>query len=141
MFTLIKEYRRLRAQGYTSTEAFRAARIAEQWSDLEDRGLVRMRAEEETEPYEASEGTPKEVAEELRLVELYGNWCVVAEFRTSDEDRWEHGASIGMMAGCKDPLDTEHTPDLRRECMGELDRAFAELASSLATRATFAGAT
>ncbi len=134
-----KEYRRLRAEGWRAQEAWRAAKIAERWEALEDRGLVRMRAEEEREAYEPSGETPKQIAQELASVELYGNWWVVAEYRVSEDDEWEHGDSIGMMAGWKDPLDTMYTPDLREQTMNALDALFAEEARDLGARATFAG--
>lgn len=83
-----------------------AAKTILAFRELESRGLVRMRAEPETDNYFdvfGDEGTPAQRKRTEEIIERLGCWWTVSEW--FDGDEWQHADSCGMHTGYKNPLD------------------------------------
>jgi hypothetical protein len=81
----------------TTIETFRA---------FESDGLVRLRAEPETESYFSVFGEPDSAQERQQMldtIENLGYWCVISEFYA--DGSWHHADSVGMCVGYSDVLD------------------------------------
>lgn len=105
---IAKVYRQIQANGGPSSyfpekhaaSALKQARIIVRFRELEDAGLVRLRAEPD-EHYNWNEFDPKES-------EKWGDdgaWGSIVDWRVSDEDEWEEGDSCWGHVGYKDVLD------------------------------------
>jgi hypothetical protein len=82
--------------------------IISEFRSLESNGLVRLRAEEETESYFSVYGKPeseKERQEMLETLERTGCWCVISEFYYNGA--WHFSDSVGLCTGYENPLDPE----------------------------------
>lgn len=82
------------------------ARTLDEWRTAESAGLVRLRAEPESESLASVYGD--EIAErEREYAGRWGVWWVVSEVNFGNEaigDKWEHADSIGMCV-YENPLD------------------------------------
>lgn len=86
--------------------ALTGARTLLKWEELESAGLVRLRAEPESDSYFDVYGEPDSKRERESIVESIerdGCWCVVAEYLDDQKGTWQHADSIGMCVGYSDP--------------------------------------
>lgn len=140
------EYNRLRALGWTASDALRSARIKDRFSDLENDGLVKLELEPECDFYddsylESCGLTPDRLArerEDLRnRIERDGHWILVAYYRADDESEWIAADSCGGFIG-DDWKDSGYDTDLRSAAIDAIEAITQREADSLATRATYA---
>ncbi len=132
-----KLYQRLRWAGYHAKHALSAARSVAEFQEMEGRGLVRLRAEQETENYFDVYGEPEgyvnsfgrkisaeqERKEMVAAWERDGIWCCLSEYSTDGGETWELADSVGMCDGYKDPLSPFqncYVPDLMRAALDQL---------------------
>lgn len=121
-----REYTRLRAKGWPASEALRAARVRDVFTDLEAADLVRLRFESETEPYDMSFidtwsdmrlcDRERTKADLIERIDRHGLYYVVAEARATEDDRWEECDSIGGIVG-DDFEDSGYDTDLRQSAI------------------------
>jgi hypothetical protein len=121
---LIKMYHKCRKQkpfmmtGRDAECSLSAAKTILRFRQLESIGLVRMRCEVEEESYHdvfgdlgpgERNGHPMSEADTRKklneLLERYGCWWTVAEWRQDEDSEWEQANSCGMHTGYKNPLD------------------------------------
>lgn len=101
--------------------ALQSARTLAQWRELENGGLVRLKAEPEQENYFDVYGEP-ETAKERKAIEQQldrdGCWIVIAEY--FDGTHWQQADSIGMCSGYSNPTDpfqNDYVTDLMRSAI------------------------
>jgi hypothetical protein len=148
---VLREYRRLRALrwsnphgclvgGWPASDALRAARIREAFDALEDEDLVRLRAVPDeddwtcTEPDFDGQYARKCDADRAReeyeaAIEQDGLWILVAEYRLSEDDPWEHADACGGFLG-DDLEDNGYDVDLRRSAVDAYHEARLRAASA-----------
>lgn len=118
---LLEMYHKCRAKkpfmlvGSDAKCSLESARAIIRFRELEDEGLVRLRAEPEEERYDYGDmlthstrnGHPvpyEKAKEEMdEILERDGVWYTVAEWWDGEE--WQQADSCGMHAGYSDPLD------------------------------------
>jgi DNA-binding Lrp family transcriptional regulator len=88
-----REYKRLRAKGWTADQALRAAKVLERFRELEAEGLVRFSAHEDPEPYEHGDvGDEQETNERIEALGVWGivseRYCAVCEHWTPVDSVW-----------------------------------------------------
>lgn len=123
---ITKEYRRLRAKGFTGADALRAARVNVAFEAAENAGLVEFRVDVDPEPYDASFvhtwGLPPARAQRaereiLERAERDGVWVISAVKVTDDEG--EPLDSVGMFIG-DDFADSGYDVDVKRSALEAL---------------------
>lgn len=133
-----KLYLEFRKAGYTAVESHRNASIVVHFRELEDAGLVRLRAEDEQENYFDVFDEPENYrnahgryisADQARkelcdIIDSWGCVYVLAEYRGDDGDEWEHADSIGMCVyrNPLDPAENCYIPQLMLSALRALPR-------------------
>jgi hypothetical protein len=100
----------------------------EQWQFFADQGLMRVRYESDPEPYDDSyidtwDLTPEEIKEEKRktwrIIEAYGVWGLIGEYRVSTDSPWVQAYSVWGCIGRDSP---DYEEDARKETYNEFRR-------------------
>ena len=85
----------------------RDEQIIKQFAELEAKGLVRLRAEQEQDDYFDAMGVSDDPAMDAELrqtIERDGCWCSISEFKNANGE-WEIADSCGFHVGYKNVLD------------------------------------
>lgn len=88
--------------------ALQNARTLSVFRELEDQGLVRIKAQEEEENYFDVYGEPDDERERERMVKILdrdGCWYVYSEYFSPETETWKHADGVGMCTGYSDPTD------------------------------------
>lgn len=116
----LRDYWRLRKMGWPAKDAIRAARARSTFLELEERGLVELRAVPEEEQYDASYVDTWDVSETrraavkrdiMRRVADEGVYTLCALSRANEEDEFECVDSCGGFVG-EDWRDSGYDVDL-----------------------------
>jgi len=128
-------YKEARRVGYQAQWAASTARTMIEFELGEDES-VRLRLEPEWESMYAVYGLPEgyvniygrrvsaeeEKADQDRLINNLGVWCLISEYRCPCCGEWQHVDSVGMLCGYERPADWRenwYVPDL---CQAALER-------------------
>ena len=116
-------YLQFRQHGKTAAQSLYAAKTLIKFQKLEDKGIVRLRAEPEEEGYFDVYGEPeskKERESVVHAIEMNGCWWVVAERLCCKKcDTFEHKDSIGMCIYSDpfDPFENDYVIDLMHSAL------------------------
>ena len=123
---IARRYKALRARGECAAAAIRYARIEEEFSWLEYSDNVRIEAVPDADYFypdwdcdKCDDSTCHRCRETIRLIEVYGVWGIVGEYRIDPEsDVWQVSDSIWGCAGYRDPVhDTGYQWDIMEATM------------------------
>jgi hypothetical protein len=126
---ILAEYKRLRKLDWTAQDALRAAKIKDEFEDLENEGLVKF----DIVPDEIlsfndlkCEGMTKKEEQKLsKRIDRDGVWEIFTSFRVSKSEKWQHVDGVIGFVG-----------DALKE---EQEKRWSKEAEELANRATYAG--
>lgn len=119
--SIIREYRRFRANDprLSASFALGMARTITEWEVLEAQGVVKIEAEEDSEPYDfgnlLDDMNEREAEEYKEKVLSDGVFGVVGSFKCSCCGNWEESDSVWSCAGYNDvlsPLENYYVPDI-----------------------------
>jgi len=117
-----REYKRLRQLGWPARDAWRSAKVAERFAQLEDAGLVRLRTDVDLDPATVLDfdGTPRERQAVAKRADAVGVWGLVAEARCPHCESWHVVDSCWGFVG-EDYLDSGYDSDLMRAAIDAVD--------------------
>jgi hypothetical protein len=108
--------------GFAALDAYHAALTRIKWDALESLGLVRISVEDDQD-FRPDDGNcccddPQCSA---KTGPAYGQ---VAQYRLTEDDRWENGDSIWGLTGYDDPAENCYTIDLMQGCLDAFRDAY-----------------
>lgn len=133
---LVREYRKARARkpfmiaGQDAAASLDAARTILRFRELEQAGLVRIRAEHQQENYFDVYGEPDTQREREAIIDAIDrnglSWVTTEVFHTCEcceDEQWEHADSIGMCIYSDpcDPYENCYVVDLMRSAIDQVD--------------------
>lgn len=122
MYAKCRKHKPLMLVGSDAACSLDAARTILAFREMENAGLVRMRAEPETENYFDVFGDEMDKKEKKRMeeiIDLLGCWQTVSEF--FDGEEWQFADACGMHTGYKNPLDPIENCYVVQEMQAALD--------------------
>ena len=117
-----QEYERLRRKDWPAKDALRAAKVRDQWDDLENEGKVRIVSEPSPDLYDdsyidtwtdVSQAKREQARKELwARIERDGVWMYASEFWDEEIQDWKSADAIGDFVG-NEFRDSGYDTDLR----------------------------
>ena len=119
-------------EGRDSEMSLRAAKTLLKWEELENRGLVRIKAEDEEESYFDVFGREDDKEQQKATEDLIERWgCVYVSTEYFDGSSWQLADSIGMCVyeNPTSPFENCYVIDLMNECIEQLEKHWQDDAS------------
>jgi len=135
---LVREYKRLRANGFTAVRAYEAASVNARFGSLEQRGLVMLDVVPDLcmydDSYAENDGERQAI---WRRIRNEGTWGIVGKYRLHADDDFITYDSVWGFIG-DDHVDSGYDADVRARTMARLSELQQEAADEIASRPTYA---